>query len=303
MLEASAMFGALSVAPGLMPAMFGQDAKPAAKKLSGPGLNAFKAPVKESIPVAFAISKGAVLIDFAGPWEVFSNTMVPGNDNPFRLYTVAEKAAAIEASGGMMVEPNYTFQNAPAPKVIVIPAQGGVTDSMIKWIRESSKAADLTMSVCTGSFVLAQTGLLSGKSATTHHTAYTDFQMRYPDIRVIRGSRFVEEGNIATAGGLTSGMDLAMRVVERYFGKQVAENTAFQLEYQGVGWKDDTGASNAQYNKMAQGLVCPVCGMEVEKVEKLRSDYKGKAYYFCMVDHKQLFDKDPEKVLALSSEN
>ena len=297
------MFGALSFAPGLMPGMLGQDAKPAAKKLSGPGLNAFKAPAKGGIPVAFPISAGAVLIDFAGPWEVFSNTLISGNDDPFHLYTVAEKPAAIEASGGMMVAPNFTFQNAPTPKVIVIPAQSGVADSMIKWIRESSKTADLTMSVCTGAFVLAQTGLLSGKSATTHHGAYTEFQMRYPDIRVIRGSRFVEEGNLATAGGLTSGMDLAMRVVERYFGKQVAENTAFQLEYQGTGWKDDTGASNAEYNKMAQGLVCPVCGMEVEKVEKLRSDYKGKAYYFCMIDHKQLFDKDPEKVLALSSQN
>jgi putative intracellular protease/amidase len=166
-------------------------------------------PATGKIPVAFAISDGAVVIDFCGPWEVFQDAAPSDGKGGFHLYTVAEKHAPVETSGGMKILPNYTFENAPHPKVIVIPAQNGDNEAMYRWIRESSKATDVTMSVCTGAFVLAKTGLLSGKSATTHHYAYTELAMQYPDIHVKRGYRFVEEGKIATAGGLTSGMDLA----------------------------------------------------------------------------------------------
>ena len=94
------------------------------------------------------------------------------------------------------------------------------------------------MSVCAGAFVLASTGLLAGKPATTHHSSYKSLAIQFPDIRVQPGARFVEFGNIATAGGLTSGIDLALHVVERYFGRKVAEDTAYLLEYQGTGWTD-----------------------------------------------------------------
>ena len=88
------------------------------------------------------------------------------------------------------------------------------------------------MSFCTGAYVLAKTGLLSGKSATTFHMAYEDFAVEFPDIHLKRGARFVEDGNLASSGGLTSGMDLAFRVVERYFGRDLAEETAYNIEYQ-----------------------------------------------------------------------
>src|SRR6185295_9767104 len=97
----------------------------------------------------------------------------------------------------------------------------------------NSKKADLTMSVCTGAFVLAKTGLLSGKSATTFHGAFRSFAIEFPDVHLKRGARFVEDGNLSTAGGLSSGIDLALRVVERYYGREVARKTAYNLEYQG----------------------------------------------------------------------
>src|SRR5436190_19494381 len=138
--------------------------------------NSLKPPAQGQIPVAFVISEGAVVIDFCGPWEVFRDVMVPGGqDYPFRLYTVSDKTSAIRVGGGMKVLPDYTFANAPAPKVIVIPAQHEPSPAMLEWIRENSKNADLTMSVCTGAFVLAKTGLLSGKSATTFHGAFRPF--------------------------------------------------------------------------------------------------------------------------------
>src|SRR5439155_15785520 len=140
-----------------------------------------------SLPVAVLISDGAQVIDFAGPWEVFHAVMVPGRaGRPFRLYTVFESTAPIHTSGGMKVVPDYTFENAPEPKVIVIPAQSKPSEATLEWIRKSTKTADVTMSVCTGAFVLARTGLLSGKPATTYHVAFATFANEFPDIHLKR---------------------------------------------------------------------------------------------------------------------
>ncbi len=265
--------------------------------------NPLTAPPHGAIPVAFVISEGTVMIDLAGPWEVFNDVMIPsrgaGMDDqmPFHTYTVAESTKAVEFSGGLKVVPNYTFANAPAPKIVVIPAQSGQSKVMLDWIRTATKTTDVTMSVCTGAFVLASTGLLSGKNATTHHSAYKTLAMKFPDVSVKRGVRFVETGNLATAGGLSSGIDLALRVVERYFGQKVATDTAYEMEYQGKGWLDAN--SNAVYLQAVASTdehpLCPVCGMEVDPNTAPTSAYKGKTYYFCSRDHKADFDAAPEK--------
>jgi transcriptional regulator GlxA family with amidase domain len=200
------------------------------------------------IPVAFIISDGAVVIDFCGPWEVFQDTNKPGTREAlFELFTVAETTKPIRASAGLQIVPDYTFENAPRPKLAVIPAQRGQTPAMLDYIRRITKSTDLTMSICTGMRVLANTGLLSGKAATTHHGAYTAFATLFPDVHIKRGARFVEDGNLASSGGLSSGIDLALHVVERYFGRDVALATAYQMEYQGEGWKDAN--SNGIYAK------------------------------------------------------
>jgi YHS domain-containing protein len=171
---------------------------------------------------------------------------------------------------------------------------------MIEWIKARSKAADLTMSVCTGAFLLARTGLLNGKTATTHHGSYGNFGMSMKQVRLKRGYRFVDEGNVATSGGLSCGMDLALHVVERYYGRQVAENAAYWLEYQGEGWKDITGASNAAYVKRnPNGLECPICTMPVDTTAVNKSEYKGKTYYFCTNQCKQRFEEAPEAALEV----
>jgi putative intracellular protease/amidase/YHS domain-containing protein len=251
------------------------------------------APAKGTIPVAFVISDGAVVIDFAGPWEVFQDVHTARGEAFFHLYTVAETTKPITASAGMKIVPDYTFQTAPAPKVIVIPAQNGESPAMLDWIRKSASTADVTMSVCTGAYVLAKTGLLSGKAATTHHSSYTEFAMEFPDIQLKRGARFVEAGNLASAGGLSSGIDLALRVVERYYGRERAEQTADMMEYQGQGWLDPN--SNQAYAKARistdEHPLCPVCSMDADP--EVMSAYKGKKYYFCSQDHKTMFDKDP----------
>ena len=208
--------------------------------------NPLKPPKSGSITVAFPLSRGVIDIDFSGPWAIFGSVMLPGGDmtSPFHQYSVAETKAPLVTESGLTVVPDYTFETAPQPKVIVIPAQDA-SEAMLQWIRKSSVGADLTMSVCVGAIVLAKTGLLNGKSATTHHDAYKDFANEFPKVHLIRGVRFVEEGNLATSGGLASGIDLALHVVDRYFGRKLAEDTAYNLEYQGQGWKDPN--SNAIY--------------------------------------------------------
>lgn len=258
--------------------------------------NPITPPPQGKIPVAFPISEGAVVIDYSGPWEVFQDTQVPAGDKNvpgFELYTVSTTTDPVEASGGMKVIPNYTFANCPTPKVIVIPAQKG-SDAMVEWIRHASGNADLTFSVCTGAFLLAKTGLLAGKPATTHHGSYGAFSMQFRDVKLKRGLRFVEAGtNLASAGGLTSGIDLALHVVERFYGRFVAERTAFFMEYQGTGWKDAT--SNAVYAEKAKtdGASCAVCGMAVSPTAALRSTYKDVTYLFCSPGCKDQFDKTP----------
>lgn len=254
-------------------------------------------PANGTIPVAFVISDGAVIIDFCGPWEVFQDAQTM-HGQLFNLYTVAETTKPVKTRGGMMIVPTYSFETAPPPKVIVIPAQDGANEVMLNWIRASTKSSDVTMSVCTGAFVLAKTGLLAGKAATTHHGAYADFESEFPDISLKRGARFVEAGNIASAGGLSSGIDLALRVVERYYGREQAERTADMMEYQGQGWLNPN--SNQAYNKARVSTeahpVCPVCSMDVD--HQFRSVYKGKAYYFCSQRHMDLFEKAPAQFTA-----
>ena len=199
-------------------------------------------PEKGKIPVAFCISNHATMIDFTGPWEVFQDVHVHGRGAsmdemmPFQLFTVAETADPVRVTGGMQVVPDYTIDNAPQPRVIVVPAHRSTPRSR-EWIVTASEKADLTMSVCTGAFVLANAGLLKGRPATTHHDFFDEFEKSFPDVTLRRGLRFVESGRIATAGGLTSGIDLALRVVERYFGREVAQATATYMEYQSTGWR------------------------------------------------------------------
>ena len=259
-------------------------------------LNPLKPPAHGSIPVAFLVSEGAVVIDFCGPWAVFNNVSIPGREGgPFRLYTVAETTNPFHASGGMKIIPDYSLKAAPVPKVIVIPAQNGRSEAMLQWIRESTKSTDVTMSVCTGAFLLAHTGLLSGKAATTFHSAFSDFEKQFPDIRLKRGARFVEDGNLASSGGLSSGIDLALRVVERYFGHEVAAGTAYGMEYQGQGWLNPD--SNSVYAKVRTSTdehpICSVCDMDVDGATAPKSVYQGKTYYFCSRDHKKQFDAAP----------
>jgi transcriptional regulator GlxA family with amidase domain len=194
----------------------------------------------EKVRVAFVLTEGATMIDFAGPWEVFQDTMpIRTSDKmtmPFELFTVSGSKNPIHISGGMTVVPDYTFDDAPPARIVVVPAQRG-DPKLADWLRRRDKDSDVVMSVCTGAFQLGKAGLLDGKQATTHHEFYDKFQAAFPNATLVKGQRFVQSDDVIyTAGGLTSGIDLALHIVEKYYGREVAEQTAKYMEYESRRW-------------------------------------------------------------------
>jgi len=191
-------------------------------------------PAQGPLNVAFVVSNDATVIDFCGPWEVFCDVQTEHGD-ACRTYTVADSVDPVTVSGGMRIVPNFALADAPEPHVVVVPAMRPST-AVLDWLKRKSTSAQLVMSVCTGAFTLAKAGLLKGGPATTHHLFLDRFAQQFPDVELRRGKRFVERERLATAGGLTSGIDLALRVVERYFGRPVALRTAEYMEYESRAW-------------------------------------------------------------------
>ncbi|HZZ91283.1 MAG TPA: DJ-1/PfpI family protein [Usitatibacter sp.] len=196
--------------------------------------NVLKPPARGPITVAFVLTESANVIDFAGAWEVFQDTARPGTEEPgFRLFTVSEGRKPLTLTGGLKVLPDYTFDDAPAADVVVVGAQGGSPklDPRLRKVAADARTQVL-MSVCTGAFKLAGAGLLDGKRATTHHDFHDAFAKRFPRVQLEREARYVEAGpHLFTAGGLTSGIDLALHIVERFYGQDAARLTAAYMEY------------------------------------------------------------------------
>jgi transcriptional regulator GlxA family with amidase domain len=193
---------------------------------------------KGTVRVAFLLGDHANVIDTAGPWEVFQDAAAPDSSgiDGFELYTVAPGRKLLTMTGGLQVQPKYAFDDAPQPHVIVVPAHRGTPQSLA-WLKRAHAGTDVTMSVCTGAFQLARAGLLEGLRATTHHDFFGDFGKEFPGVKLEQGLRFVDNGRIATAGGLTSGMDMALHVVSRYYGVEAAAMTAKYMEYTSEAWR------------------------------------------------------------------
>src|SRR5689334_11790927 len=194
----------------------------------------FKPPARDPVTVAFLLPDGANVIDFAGGWEVFQDTARPGTEeSAFRLFTVSEARRTLSLTGGLKVVPDYTFADAPPADIVVVGANG-TTPGMVPWLKKmgTDPHTQVLMSVCTGAFKVAATGLFDGKLATTHHDFFEDFATRFPKVKLERGVRYVQSGpHLFSAGGLTSGIDLALDIVERFYGKDAANATARYMEY------------------------------------------------------------------------
>jgi transcriptional regulator GlxA family with amidase domain len=193
--------------------------------------------------VGILIFDGVEVLDFAGPYEVFSRTrLTPGPEArrsdesaPFRVFTVARTRGAISATGGLGVLPDHGFADAPAIDLLMVPGGFGTRRLLddaetLDWIRRRAGQARQVASVCTGALLLARTGLLSGRRATTHWNALDLLGSLDPTMTVERGVRFVDDG-VVTSAGVAAGLDMSFHLVARLCGRAVAEETARYIEY------------------------------------------------------------------------
>lgn len=196
----------------------------------------------ENINVAVLIYPGVELIDMNGPIDVFVKAN-RYNQNRYRVYTIAESPEAIESErSAVRITPEYTLENCPRTDILVIPGQimpagspesfGSGSDALRSWIsRVSQTQGIIIMSVCVGIYILAKTGLLANKKATTHYAALEEMQEQYPDITFIKNVRYVSDGNMVTTGGVTSGIDGALYLVNVLDGPSIAQQVADVMVY------------------------------------------------------------------------
>lgn len=196
--------------------------------------------------VGILIFDDVEVLDFAGPFEVFSRTrLAPGPEArrseesaPFLVFTVGKTARPVRATGGLVVTPAYGFADAPRIDLLVVPGGFGTRvllddPATLDFIRTTTSGARLLTSVCTGSLLLARAGLLRGKRATTHWGALDLLASLDPTLNVERQARVVDDG-VITSAGVASGMDMSFHVVEQLWGKAVADETAHYIEYRRV---------------------------------------------------------------------
>ena len=183
--------------------------------------------------IAILVFDGVEIIDYSGPYEVFGT-------EGFEVYTIAETLKPIVTNMGLTVVPKYTFANAPAPDVIVVPG-GDLTapkdsPATLSWITDQTLRVEHTMSVCNGAFLLAKLGLLNNLTVTTTYSLLTTMRARYPTVHVVDDQRFIDSGKIITTAGLSSGIDGALHVVSLLHGQGRAQQTALNMEYN---WQPD----------------------------------------------------------------
>lgn len=202
-----------------------------------------KGTAMEKMAVGILLFENVEVLDFAGPYEVFSRTrLTPGVESrrtdetaPFRVFTVAKKAGPVTATGGLVVHADHGFADAPPIDLLVVPGGIGTRPLLddtatLDWIRATARAARQVTSVCTGSLLLAKAGLLSGRRAATHWSSLDLLAEIEPSARVDRTARVVSDGVISSAG-VASGIDMAFDVVETMFGQEVADDTARYVEF------------------------------------------------------------------------
>lgn len=190
--------------------------------------------------VGLLLFPGVEILDFAGPYEVFSvasrlavrDALLP--HPPFRLHAIAARRGPVAARHGLGLVADSGFADAPHCDLLIVP--GGVVDqplndaATLAWLRERAARAGLLASVCTGAFVLAEAGLLAGR-CTTHWEDIPDLRARYPQLEVIEAVPFVDQGDLITSAGISAGLDMSLHLVGRLLGEARADATARQMQY------------------------------------------------------------------------
>jgi transcriptional regulator GlxA family with amidase domain len=191
--------------------------------------------------VGIVLFENVEVLDFCGPFEVFSVTRLNEErrreePSPFEVILIAEKNASVTTTGGMKVIPDHTFESCPKLDILVVPGGWGTRKElknpvMLNWLRIRASAVETLTSVCTGSILLGFAGLLDGRRATTHWGSLDWMRESFPAVTVEYDKHVVEDGSVLTSAGISAGIDMALKVVERYCGEAIARETAKYMEY------------------------------------------------------------------------
>jgi transcriptional regulator GlxA family with amidase domain len=193
---------------------------------------------QRSLEVAILIFPEVEVLDFTGPFEVFSvagRILKQAGRPPFRVSTVAAQSASVVARHGLPVIPNACFAERPPADILIVP--GGIVSQplgdppTLDWVRAAAGEAGLVASVCTGAFILARLGLLDGKACTTHWEDIPDLRRDYPGLQVLEDVPLVDEGSIVTSAGISAGIGMSLHLVGRILGIEAARRTARQMQY------------------------------------------------------------------------
>ncbi len=191
--------------------------------------------------VGIVVFPGVEVLDFCGPFEVFSVTRLDEarrreEPSPFEVLLVAERTEPVVATGGLRVIPDVTLESCPPLDVLVVPGGWGTRTEiknarLLAWIAERARQVETLTSVCTGSMLLGQAGLLDGRRATTHWRSLDWMRQSFPAVTVEDKLHVVEDGHVLTSAGISAGIDMALRVVARYHGEAIGRATARNMEY------------------------------------------------------------------------
>lgn len=190
----------------------------------------------EKIKVGIFLFNEVEVLDFAGPFEVFSLSS-KNNEKLFEIITIGETGELISARNGLKVLPMANFKDKIKLDILIIPGGYGAEEIEIKnqitinWIKEQKSKVKILASVCTGAFLLAESGILDNKSATTHWMDIDRLENEYPKIRIIKNLKFVDEDDIITSGGISAGINMSFHIIKRLFGVDIAKSTAKRMEY------------------------------------------------------------------------
>ena len=185
--------------------------------------------------IGIYIYDDAEVLDFSGPFEVFSTAKRLAN-NDWQVCLIAENNTPVMARGGFSVNPHYSFVDHPAIDLLIV--VGGVhtveleKPAVINWIRETAGATAKVASVCTGAFLLAKAGLLDGLTVTTHWEDLADLANMFPRLNVISNKRWVSQDKFTTSAGISAGIDMSLQLVAELGSPELAELTAKQMQYQ-----------------------------------------------------------------------
>jgi transcriptional regulator GlxA family with amidase domain len=188
---------------------------------------------------AILIFDDVEVLDFAGPFEVFSVTNELGGYSLLNVYTVAREKAPVTARNGLSVNPDFSINEAPQPDILIVPGGRGTRpvlqqQDILTWIKQSAQNADKVLSVCTGALLLAKVGLLDGLKSTTHHSAFELLGEIAPGTEIVRDVRFVDNGKVITAAGISAGIDMSLYVIEMLYSIETAQHTAAYMEYRRI---------------------------------------------------------------------